>query len=89
MTESLEETLKQREDRYGKFSDNAQIAQNLKFIMEHSKNWCEMPAYQREALHQISSKISRILTGNEMTYSDSWVDIAGYATRVKMIMDEK
>lgn len=35
----------------------------------------------REALEMIAHKIGRILAGDP-AYDDSWVDIAGYATRV-------
>lgn len=89
MTETLEEILKQREERYGKFFENAQIAQDIKENMRNSRNWDYLDYDQREALEQIASKISRILTGNGTSYSDSWTDIAGYATRVKMRMEEK
>ena len=36
---------------------------------------------QREALEMIQHKVARILNGDP-TYTDNWIDIAGYATLV-------
>lgn len=81
--QKLEDILKEREERYGRFIDNAHLAQSLKDIMRDSSNWDNLDSDQKEALEQIASKISRILTGTAVFYSDSWQDIAGYATRVQ------
>jgi hypothetical protein len=47
-----------------------------------------MQADQREALDMIAHKIGRILNGDP-DYSDSWRDIAGYATLVADRLDGK
>lgn len=73
--------LTQRAARYGKFIDNARIAQSIKQWMEEGTNWDGLHWDQREALHQIASKISRIVTG-DIDYVDNWDDIAGYASLV-------
>lgn len=80
-TSSLGSVLQQRGSRYGDFINNANVSQDLKYIMEQSTNWNNMDSDMREALHMIAHKISRILEGDPM-YDDSWVDIAGYATLV-------
>lgn len=49
-------------------------------LSEHLKNkWHHMTASQREALKIIVHKQARIVNGNP-NHTDSWVDIAGYAT---------
>lgn len=73
--------LQQRGSRYGEFISNANVSQDLKFIMEQSSNWNNMDNDMREALHMIAHKISRILEGDPY-YDDSWIDIAGYAKLV-------
>ena len=77
----LNSILNARGNRYGSFKSNAQVAQDIKSIMQFSSNWNSMPVYMKESLHMIAHKISRILEG-DYNYDDSWVDIAGYATLV-------
>ena len=81
MSNDINNILQVRGNRYGSFQSNAQIAQNIKSIMQGSSNWDNMPDYMKESLHMIAHKISRILEG-DCNYVDSWVDIAGYATLV-------
>ena len=78
---SLGSVLQERGSRYGEFINNANVSQDLKYIMEQSTNWNSMDSDMREALHMIAHKISRILEG-DYSYDDSWVDIAGYSTLV-------
>lgn len=80
---SVNEVLEERGDRYGKFSDNAGVAQNIKQAM-HTLKFYKLSADKQEALDQIASKISRIVTANASEYKDSWTDIQGYA---KLIAD--
>jgi len=77
----LDELLSERAARYGAFTDNAAISQALKERMRLTPRWDVMDPYMREALEMIAHKIGRILAGDP-AYDDSWVDIAGYATRV-------
>lgn len=77
----VDEILKERGTTYGKFIDNASMAQSLKTTVENSENWHKADYDQCEALHMICSKISRLTTG-DMDHVDSWRDIAGYATLV-------
>ena len=76
----VNEILAERGKRYGVFKDHAQIAQRLKMTMQVN-GWDRLAADQREALEMIQHKVARILNGDP-DYSDSWTDIAGYATLV-------
>ena len=73
--------LAARGARYGAFADNASISQALKAQMRQTPKWGALDPDMKEALEMVAHKISRILAGDPH-YDDSWVDIAGYATRV-------
>lgn len=74
-------TLNERGLRYGLFETQAGIAQELKMVMRVAPKWKVLADDQKEALEQITSKISRILNGDP-DYHDNWHDIAGYAALV-------
>ena len=73
--------LADRGKRYGAFAENARISQVLKAQMRACQKWPQLDSDMKEALEMIAHKISRILAGDPR-YDDSWIDIAGYATRV-------
>lgn len=74
--------LNERGERYGEFSELADLSQCLKEAMAGgSRDWYGMDADQKEALEMICHKIARILNGDP-NYPDSWLDIAGYAKLV-------
>jgi hypothetical protein len=75
-------TLTERGNRYGKFTDHAEITQHFKALAHNHEGWDDMDADMREALDMIFHKIGRILSGDP-TYDDSWHDIAGYAKLVE------
>ena len=77
----INEVLKERGSRYGKFRDHAAISQALKDIMKFQPNWQRCSNDQKEALEMIQHKVARILNGDP-NYDDSWRDIAGYATLI-------
>ncbi len=79
----IEETLKERGERYGQFRKHAEISQGLKACMVFisSDGWSKLGCDQKEALEMIQHKIARILNGDP-NYKDSWHDIAGYATLI-------
>jgi hypothetical protein len=85
----LKDILKERGNRYGEFKDNSEVSQGLKDIIDFALHAFEksLPAYQHEALTVICQKISRIVVGDS-NYSDSWIDIAGYATLVVKELDK-
>lgn len=80
----VKETLEERGKRYGAFKDNAWLAQELKSHIPSGK----LNHWQGEAMEMIMHKISRILCGDS-NYADSWRDIAGYASLVVDILEEK
>jgi hypothetical protein len=84
----ITEVLQQRGQRYGKFINNATVAQAIKDAMMVDTNYGKLSADKREALDQIASKISRIVTANCSEYKDSWTDIAGYATLVADTLED-
>lgn len=81
--ETVTEILGQRAKTYGSFRDNACLAQALKRSMaDHAQDLGKTFADdQWEALEMISTKISRIVTGDPDSI-DQWDDIAGYATLI-------
>ena len=83
---NVEQTLKERGQRYGDFTVNAVICQRIKTDMRIADglatNWYELSPMQKQALEVIADKIARILSGDP-NYADNWHDIAGYALLVE------
>jgi len=79
---SVENTLTEREGRYGAFADHARLSQHLTDVMRSAPKWDGLSAVQKEALEMIQHKVARILNGDPR-YVDNWHDIAGYATLVE------
>lgn len=79
--DNLDETLKDRGAKYGRFLDHAMTTQCLKGVMQEQAKWNYLAPDQKEALEMIAHKIGRILNGDP-NYADSWHDIAGYAELV-------
>lgn len=88
MTDTISSTLAARGARYGLFAKHAEYAMCFKEICRDSTSWSKMKADQKEALDMISHKLGRILNGDP-NYSDSWIDIAGYAKLVADRLDGK
>lgn len=78
----IDTILAERGSNYGAFKDQADISQKLKFVMKMTPKWNHLDPDQMEALEMIQHKIARILNGNP-NYTDSWADIAGYASLVE------
>lgn len=80
----IQQTLKQRGSRYGKFEDHAKCAQNLQDVMRNhvsstgETGWSKLSPSAKQSLTVIADKIARILNG-DATYDDNWIDIQGYA----------
>jgi hypothetical protein len=76
---SVEETLRQRGERYGDFTNHALVAQELQDSMRSvGRGWSCLTPVKKQALTVIADKIARILTGDP-EYRDNWHDIQGYA----------
>lgn len=82
----MNDLINQREKTHGPYKTTASMAQKLKDAMMASPNWDELDDIQRESLHMIASKISRILSGN-WDERDHWNDISGYSTLVVIELD--
>ena len=75
---NITDTLNDREKKYGKFADNAHLAQSLRNTMRTANGWYSLPDTQCEALDSIMGKIARQINGAK-DYPDNFHDIAGYA----------
>lgn len=90
----VSETLQERGSRYGDFTENAVISQQLKQLIMYENNGKFREGYrrcsfvQREALEMIAQKIARILNGDP-NYKDNWHDIQGYARLAEERCNEK
>lgn len=82
---SIEDTLKEREQQHGSFETHAAIEVSLMRIVNASDSLFALSNVQRVGLHMIMHKIARILN-NGYSHTDSWHDIAGYATLVEQYM---
>jgi len=71
----------ERGDKYGDFTEQSEISQNIKAAVRNSPNWNNLSADKKESLEAIAMKMSRILNGDP-EYDDSWVDIVGYVNLV-------
>lgn len=84
---NINDTLQEREKRYGKFTGHAKVSQSLQKVMIEgfeANDWGGMKHLDddmREALFMIAHKLGRIVNGDSW-YADSWKDIAGYATLI-------
>ena len=81
--EQVDTILDVRGNNYGTFLDNARVTQRLKAVAHQfaGQNNKTFDADQAEALDMIFTKVGRILNGDP-NHTDSWIDIAGYATLV-------
>lgn len=91
---TVDETLNERGNLYGDFTDHARIAQDLQDVMRHHtisipgsnsspyKPWNELTPVAKQALTVLADKIARILNGDP-NYADNWHDIQGYAKLVE------
>lgn len=91
MVQSTAEVLEERGTRYGVFMSQAQIAQSIHLVLDQAmkltgKTKFSFAPDQLEAINMIVNKIGRIYNGDPH-YSDSWRDIAGYATLVADRLD--
>ena len=77
----ISDVLNEREQTHGDFAENARMAQSLRNVIAEAKNYESLSDVQKEAIHNIVSKLSRILCG-DADHEDNWIDIAGYSTLV-------
>lgn len=75
------ETLDEREEEYGSYTNLSDILESIISAYACSKNWEDMEPYQRVSLYMDAMKTARILNGNPDNI-DSWHDKAGYSELV-------
>ena len=76
----VEETLKERGERYGSFDGYAVQLEALKNAVDLEAS-C-LNCVHKAGMEMILTKIARIMNGDP-DYVDNWHDIAGYATLVE------
>lgn len=86
MTTDVDAILTERGSRYGTFENHARISQALKRAMHDSPNWSKLTDVQKEGLEMIQHKVARMLNGDP-SYLDNIIDVVGYATLVKDVME--
>ena len=79
---SINKTLEQRGERYGKFKDVAVTTYALQEILRNAKNHKHMTDDQVIALDMICNKMARIVNGDP-NYIENWHDISGYSTLIE------
>lgn len=84
----INETVKQRGSRYGKFEDNARITQSLMRVLETAPNYDKLEDMHKECFHMICHKMARAVCGDP-SYDDNPRDIAGYATGLTNYLEAK
>ena len=79
----VDKVLDERESQYGSYMQSADTAIKIKSAMHNAiaRNDLHLYPDQLMSLDMIAVKISRIVNGNP-NHTDSWIDIAGYATLV-------
>ena len=87
MSSDVNKTLDERGERYGKFSNHAELSQKLKQAMKEKATWWNLSPSQQVSLEMIANKIARILSGDP-NYAENWHDIAGYATLIDLQLQE-
>ena len=75
----INNTLNERGERYGNYSNVAGTTQQLMSIVERGANYGHLNAEQKTSLLTICNKIARAVNGDPQ-YFDNYRDIAGYAT---------
>ena len=73
--------LEEREVTHGDFEMKSIWIQEIMENLVELNSWEDMSADQRESIHMILVKLSRIIYGNH-NHVDHWNDIAGYANLV-------
>lgn len=86
--QNISSLLTERSVTHGDFKDNATIASQIRKTLYTSVGFHALPDVEREAIHQIISKISRLVSSAQER-QDTWTDIAGYAMLVLLCKDEE
>ena len=80
--------IKERETTHGDFALKAGFIQEIMENISGLYTWEDLADDQKESIHMIISKLSRIIYGNP-DHIDHWLDIAGYAKLVSDRLEKK
>ena len=84
-----ETILKERQKQHGSFKTHAEAEVGLqRVVQEAGLYYSQATAVQDIGLQMILHKVARIISGG-LNHSDSWEDIAGYATLVAKDMADE
>lgn len=80
----VDDTLTERDNRYGSMVQNALLTQALmqEILYAAYENGSSLSPMHVECLHMIMHKVARMVIGDQW-YADNPHDIAGYATRLE------
>lgn len=90
MGTEVEATLKQRGEIYGKYEDGLEArAKIMGILADHHQNVNELPLSpaMKVAFHDLTMKIVR--AAGKPDHTDSFHDLAGYATLIERTLDGK
>jgi hypothetical protein len=83
---TLEETLEERGNNYGEYTDICVLSQAMSKLMgqadKRSAPVSQMDDVQRDSMKMIIVKMARIAVG-DADFEDNWKDIQGYAKLVQ------
>lgn len=82
-----EELITERGSKYGEFTDNASVSQQLKYVLRQQDGWINLLGIQQEAIDMTFVKMAR-MTNGDSTYVDNVDDILGYWQLVKERMEK-
>jgi hypothetical protein len=85
---SIGDVIKERETTHGDFVAKAAFIQETMRNISSLYIWNNLADDQKESIHMIISKLSRIIYGNP-DHADHWIDIAGYAKLVSDRLENK
>lgn len=89
MNTGIKEILKERGSRYGRYKDNARIAQKLKDAVADDMDANPMlQEHHKETIHMIFVKLARAINGDP-DYLDNWVDVIGFTQLTIDIIEGK
>jgi len=80
--------LKARETTHGSFRMKSAFIQNIMKNISELSTYKDMTPDQKESIHMILVKLSRIIYGNP-NHKDHWDDIAGYAELISETLKDK
>jgi tRNA nucleotidyltransferase/poly(A) polymerase len=84
----IDETLKQRGNVHGDFTDNARVTEELMKALKSGPMWQGMDPVKKVGLFHIIHKAARIVSGDP-NFADHWHDIGGYAKCVEERLDKE